>query len=87
MDAILAENEKQVAAYRGGKTKLQGFFVGQVGTALLQVQIVAFSEMFKASVCRQLRRPLVNGLVGCITGNEGVRGTSESCSTQQDTFS
>jgi Asp-tRNA(Asn)/Glu-tRNA(Gln) amidotransferase B subunit len=30
VDAIIAENPKQVAAYRGGKTKLQGFFVGQV---------------------------------------------------------
>ncbi len=34
VDAIIAENPKQVAAYRGGKTKLQGFFVGQVGIFL-----------------------------------------------------
>jgi Asp-tRNA(Asn)/Glu-tRNA(Gln) amidotransferase B subunit len=30
VDKILADNMKQVEAYRGGKTKLQGFFVGQV---------------------------------------------------------
>lgn len=30
VDKILADNVKQVEAYRGGKTKLQGFFVGQV---------------------------------------------------------
>ena len=30
MDKILAENPKQVEQYRGGKTKLQGFFGGQV---------------------------------------------------------
>jgi aspartyl-tRNA(Asn)/glutamyl-tRNA(Gln) amidotransferase subunit B len=30
IDAVLAENEGQVAAYRGGKTGLLGFFVGQV---------------------------------------------------------
>ncbi|XP_024359935.1 glutamyl-tRNA(Gln) amidotransferase subunit B, chloroplastic/mitochondrial [Physcomitrium patens] len=29
VDKILADNVKQVEAYRGGKTKLQGFFVGQ----------------------------------------------------------
>lgn len=29
VDKILADNMKQVEAYRGGKTKLQGFFVGQ----------------------------------------------------------
>ena len=30
VDKILADNMKQVEVYRGGKTKLQGFFVGQV---------------------------------------------------------
>lgn len=30
VEKILADNTKQVEAYRGGKTKLQGFFVGQV---------------------------------------------------------
>ena len=30
VDAVLAENEAQVAAYRGGKAGLLGFFVGQV---------------------------------------------------------
>lgn len=30
VEKILADNMKQVEAYRGGKTKLQGFFVGQV---------------------------------------------------------
>jgi aspartyl-tRNA(Asn)/glutamyl-tRNA(Gln) amidotransferase subunit B len=30
VDKILAENPKQLEQYRGGKTKLQGFFVGQV---------------------------------------------------------
>jgi Asp-tRNA(Asn)/Glu-tRNA(Gln) amidotransferase B subunit len=30
IDRILAENESQVAAYRGGKEGLLGFFVGQV---------------------------------------------------------
>lgn len=30
IDKIIAENQNQVEAYRGGKTKLMGFFVGQV---------------------------------------------------------
>ncbi|KAL2896953.1 Glutamyl-tRNA(Gln) amidotransferase subunit B chloroplastic/mitochondrial [Bienertia sinuspersici] len=30
IDKVLAENPKQVEQYRGGKTKLQGFFAGQV---------------------------------------------------------
>jgi glutaminyl-tRNA synthetase len=30
IDRILNENEQQVAAYRGGKEGLLGFFVGQV---------------------------------------------------------
>lgn len=30
VDKILAENPKQLEQYRGGKTKLQGFFAGQV---------------------------------------------------------
>ena len=30
IDRILSENEGQVAAYRGGKEGLLGFFVGQV---------------------------------------------------------
>jgi aspartyl-tRNA(Asn)/glutamyl-tRNA(Gln) amidotransferase subunit B len=30
VDKVLAENPKEVEAYRGGKTKLIGFFVGQV---------------------------------------------------------
>jgi aspartyl-tRNA(Asn)/glutamyl-tRNA(Gln) amidotransferase subunit B len=34
VDKILADNMKQVEAYRGGKTKLQGFFVGQVWFSL-----------------------------------------------------
>lgn len=32
IDKVLAENPKQVEQYRGGKTKLQGFFAGQVWT-------------------------------------------------------
>ena len=30
IDSVLAANPKQVEQYRGGKTKLQGFFAGQV---------------------------------------------------------
>jgi len=30
VDKIIADNPKQVEQYRGGKTKLQGFFAGQV---------------------------------------------------------
>ena len=30
VDAVLAANPAEVAAYRGGKTKLMGFFVGQI---------------------------------------------------------
>ena len=30
IDGILTKNEKQVATYRGGKTSVLGFFVGQV---------------------------------------------------------
>jgi aspartyl-tRNA(Asn)/glutamyl-tRNA(Gln) amidotransferase subunit B len=30
VDAVVNANPKQLAEYRGGKTKLQGFFVGQV---------------------------------------------------------
>ncbi|XP_021859137.1 glutamyl-tRNA(Gln) amidotransferase subunit B, chloroplastic/mitochondrial isoform X2 [Spinacia oleracea] len=30
IDRVLAENPKQVEQYRGGKTKLQGFFAGQI---------------------------------------------------------
>jgi aspartyl-tRNA(Asn)/glutamyl-tRNA(Gln) amidotransferase subunit B len=30
VDAVLAANPDEVAAYRGGKTKLMGFFVGQI---------------------------------------------------------
>jgi aspartyl-tRNA(Asn)/glutamyl-tRNA(Gln) amidotransferase subunit B len=32
--AVLAENPAEVAAYRGGKTKLMGFFVGKVMRAM-----------------------------------------------------
>ena len=30
VDKVIAENPKEVEAYRGGKLKLIGFFVGQV---------------------------------------------------------
>jgi len=30
VDKVIVENPKQVEQYRGGKTKLQGFFAGQV---------------------------------------------------------
>jgi len=30
VEKVIAENPKQVEQYRGGKTKLQGFFAGQV---------------------------------------------------------
>lgn len=30
IDEVLEKNASQLEAYRGGKTKLQGFFVGQV---------------------------------------------------------
>ena len=30
VDKVLSENPKQLEQYRGGKTKLQGFFAGQV---------------------------------------------------------
>ena len=30
VEKILADNPKEVEAYRGGKTKLMGFFVGQI---------------------------------------------------------
>jgi len=30
VDKAIADNPKQVEQYRGGKTKLQGFFAGQV---------------------------------------------------------
>jgi len=30
VDAVLAENPKELADYRAGKTKLMGFFVGQI---------------------------------------------------------
>jgi len=30
IDAVLAENPKELADYRAGKTKLMGFFVGQI---------------------------------------------------------
>lgn len=30
VDRVLAANPKQLEQYRGGKTKLQGFFVGQL---------------------------------------------------------
>lgn len=30
VDAVLAANSKQLAEYAGGKTKLAGFFTGQV---------------------------------------------------------
>jgi len=30
VDAVVAENPKQVATYRGGKTGTHGWFVGQV---------------------------------------------------------
>lgn len=32
VDKVIVENPKQVEQYRGGKTKLQGFFAGQVWT-------------------------------------------------------
>ncbi len=31
VDKVLAANPKQLADYKGGKTKLAGFFTGQVG--------------------------------------------------------
>jgi aspartyl-tRNA(Asn)/glutamyl-tRNA(Gln) amidotransferase subunit B len=30
IDEVLAANPEELAAYRGGKKKLQGFFVGQL---------------------------------------------------------
>ena len=30
VDKVIAENPKQLEQYRGGKTKLQGYFAGQV---------------------------------------------------------
>jgi hypothetical protein len=33
VDKVLAANPKQLADYVGGKTKLAGFFTGQVGAA------------------------------------------------------
>uniref|UniRef100_F6H8T7 Asn/Gln amidotransferase domain-containing protein n=1 Tax=Vitis vinifera TaxID=29760 RepID=F6H8T7_VITVI len=30
VDKVLVENQKQLEQYRGGKTKLQGYFAGQV---------------------------------------------------------
>ncbi|MBA0858360.1 hypothetical protein Goshw_024854 [Gossypium schwendimanii] len=30
IDKVISENPKQLEQYRGGKTKLQGFFAGQV---------------------------------------------------------
>ena len=30
VDKVLADNPKQLEQYRGGKTKLRGFFAGQV---------------------------------------------------------
>lgn len=30
VDKVLAENPQQLEQYRGGKTKLQGYFAGQV---------------------------------------------------------
>ena len=30
VDKVLSENPKQLEQYRGGKTKLQGYFAGQV---------------------------------------------------------
>lgn len=30
VDKVLADNPKQLEQYRGGKTKLQGYFAGQV---------------------------------------------------------
>jgi aspartyl-tRNA(Asn)/glutamyl-tRNA(Gln) amidotransferase subunit B len=30
VDALLADHPEEVTAFRGGKTKLQGFFVGQL---------------------------------------------------------
>lgn len=30
VDKVLVENPKQLEQYRGGKTKLQGYFAGQV---------------------------------------------------------
>lgn len=30
VEKVLSENPKQLDQYRGGKTKLQGFFAGQV---------------------------------------------------------
>ena len=37
VDKVLAENPKQVEQYRAGKTKLQGFFAGQVQYLLLYI--------------------------------------------------
>lgn len=34
VDKVLSENPKQLEQYRGGKTKLQGFFAGQVWQVL-----------------------------------------------------
>lgn len=33
VEKVLVENPKQLEQYRGGKTKLQGFFAGQVFSA------------------------------------------------------
>lgn len=30
VDKVISDNPKQLEQYRGGKTKLQGFFAGQV---------------------------------------------------------
>ena len=53
IDRILSENEAQVAAYRGGKDGLLGYFVGQVmketgGKASPQVVNERLREKLKA---------------------------------------
>lgn len=43
VDKVLSENPKQLEQYRGGKTKLQGFFAGQVWKVL---QLLLFWPLF-----------------------------------------
>ena len=42
VDKVLADNPEQLKQYRGGKTKLQGYFAGQV---FLQNVVVSFILM------------------------------------------
>ena len=82
---MIAENPKQLEQYRGGKTKLQGFFAGQVWLKSIPL---------RTDLCFYQQREKESGnlvflfffVMVLMAGDEGVERKGESSSVEQDPF-